>query len=392
MILAIGSNDLSHQGSVAEREVVQCINKVLEFAKNIFKSIAMIFAGLAILHLGFGYFSFSTDVAHLLLGSSIVSYVSVLFLSVFTSAMKKKNIYKVSGIENGGCNCWVNSLLQMINSCSDLKIAVGHNFTDFINFFKSYENSINDGKYVVDFDSQKIREFFARNHNLSSNIYDQEDASEALNLLVNSISRKEDFEVELITNRRCYVEEIDPKINVVRRKIFDRKPSIEKTSTVFSLPITKEKDFLKSLNKFLVDKNPEPYTVDGTKVIGETRKFKKAPKNLFFSLKRFAYQKASFIERLFGNSFSLNKIADSVDVPKVLKISKNFVNSRKDEIYRLKSFIIHIGSSIKRGHYISIVEKNGNWYECDDSHVRQIDQSELQNLMQKAYMFYFSKD
>lgn len=58
--------------------------------------------------------------------------------------------------------------------------------------------------------------------------------------------------------------------------------------------------------------------------------------------------------------------------------------------YTLNAFCIHSGYSINSGHYYAVVQgRNDSWYECNDSHVRMISESEA--LSQEAYMLFYSR-
>lgn len=58
--------------------------------------------------------------------------------------------------------------------------------------------------------------------------------------------------------------------------------------------------------------------------------------------------------------------------------------------YTLNAFCIHSGYSINSGHYYAVVQgRNDSWYECNDSQVRMISESEA--LSQEAYMLFYSR-
>lgn len=64
--------------------------------------------------------------------------------------------------------------------------------------------------------------------------------------------------------------------------------------------------------------------------------------------------------------FAYNKIVyckDKYTTP--IPTSINILNS----VYKLKSIVTHIGATVEKGHYLSYVFKNNNWYKCNDINV-----------------------
>ena len=55
--------------------------------------------------------------------------------------------------------------------------------------------------------------------------------------------------------------------------------------------------------------------------------------------------------------------------------------------YRLTGMIRHTGESIASGHYIAYLRINGNWYEANDSVMKQVSWQEVRSL--QAYMMFY---
>ena len=58
--------------------------------------------------------------------------------------------------------------------------------------------------------------------------------------------------------------------------------------------------------------------------------------------------------------------------------------------YLLYGIIVHISPFSAGGHYVAYVKAgDGNWYECDDSSVTEVDEDEV--LSQTAYMLFYRR-
>lgn len=90
--------------------------------------------------------------------------------------------------------------------------------------------------------------------------------------------------------------------------------------------------------------------------------------------------------------------------------SKNTNNVKIDEIitienneYHLNSFVRHEGSTIKNGHYVAYVFRNGIWYLCDNTNVTITDlrikngyiisqsEEETNKINKNGYLFFYEK-
>ena len=80
---------------------------------------------------------------------------------------------------------------------------------------------------------------------------------------------------------------------------------------------------------------------------------------------------------------------------------KNNLNS-KDNRYSLFAFIIHYGKHLTRGHYISIIQRNDKWYECNDNLITELnaftedgyiifDKVDKETMNKNGYLFFYRK-
>ena len=111
----------------------------------------------------------------------------------------------------------------------------------------------------------------------------------------------------------------------------------------------------------------------------KSQNFKFLPKILIFVLKRFEFN---------YNTMQKYKINDYYEFPLNLDMNKymqknNNNSNDKDNMYKLKSIIIHSGTC-ESGHYYAYIldDKNGEWYEFNDTKVTKFD---IKNLDVDAF-------
>ena len=97
----------------------------------------------------------------------------------------------------------------------------------------------------------------------------------------------------------------------------------------------------------------------------KTQNFQSLPRILLFVLKRFEFD---------YNSIQKVKINDYYEFPLELDMAKYLNESNSsDNIYILKSIVIHMGTC-ENGHYYSFIKNNnGKWYEFNDTQVKLFD-------------------
>ena len=103
------------------------------------------------------------------------------------------------------------------------------------------------------------------------------------------------------------------------------------------------------------------------------------PQYLIIHLKR-------FIDDNYGNVWKVN---DNIDYQlKNLDLEKFVLNKDQETKFDLISAIYHSGS-MNGGHYTAarIDESTGQWYECNDSHVSEMRESEVKS--KNAYVLVY---
>ena len=104
------------------------------------------------------------------------------------------------------------------------------------------------------------------------------------------------------------------------------------------------------------------------------------PKVLVLHLKRFTNRGAS-----------PSKLSGFVPYPPTLDLTPYCVRQPGTTLpsYRLYAISVHIGR-LESGHYVAYIEFEGNWYECNDSHVSRVTRETA--LRQEAYLLFYQAE
>ena len=57
----------------------------------------------------------------------------------------------------------------------------------------------------------------------------------------------------------------------------------------------------------------------------------------------------------------------------------------------MKSFVRLHAETGEMGHYTAYVQKEGQWYHCNDENVNKVSKNEAEKEMEKAYLLFFEK-
>ena len=68
-------------------------------------------------------------------------------------------------------------------------------------------------------------------------------------------------------------------------------------------------------------------------------------------------------------------------------LEKQLYTDDKPGVYKLQSFITHLGASVHAGHYVAHVEKEGKWVYFNDAKVAHTTDAPFG----KGYMYFFVK-
>lgn len=327
-----------------------------------------------------------------------LAIVGGLAVGTFTLMHKEKNEalsqnpkFKVGhtdlvGLNNAGYNCWLNAFLQFLQNITSMR-AEFSKIAPIKQFFIQYDRDKISGQRVSEYDTQVMRNYLSMMSNgvLSADSSVQEDAFEAFRIVMN-IENNTKF-IRTITCQRKFLKKGEKKPNV--SGLHDQGndlsfSSSEKTLPIILLPckdysnldtMLDKTDDLGSISLKCTDGATESFSMTQ-----ETISFDRPPEDLFVSLRRFEV-----------NDGNLLKVSRSVKLPFKLKLSERFTSNHKSMEYQLSSFICHLGSRIDSGHYIAYILRGSQWYECDDSKIREISATRAENMAKKGYLFHFAK-
>lgn len=91
-------------------------------------------------------------------------------------------------------------------------------------------------------------------------------------------------------------------------------------------------------------------------------------------------------------SFSAQKISSAIDMNLRLTLDPEWIaNSTSPLTYQAQSFICHLGSSLHYGHYITYVNTETGWYECNDHKIRAVSEAQAEQAIRRSYVVSYKK-
>ncbi|KAI9299071.1 cysteine proteinase [Neoconidiobolus thromboides FSU 785] len=169
------------------------------------------------------------------------------------------------------------------------------------------------------------------------------------------------FEGKLTNETRCLTCDT---ITCKEESFLDLSIDIEENSSVSScLRHFSANEMLCDRNKYFCD------VCNGLQEAEKRMKIKKVPNVLALHLKRFKYQEK--IQKY-------AKLSYRVVFPMDLRLFNTTNDSEDtDRLYSLFAIVVHIGSGLNHGHYISVVKSGNNWILFDDDTVERIDEEDI---------------
>lgn len=368
--------------------------------------------------------------------NALVPYANVIFVSVVgifslicsvhlfvISTLTKKNKEMISkafpnkplGLQNGTCNCWLNALMQFTFHVPKLRkifeeesqinenVEIRSSIKTLLNQYDKDQHGDKDleRKEICSITAKDVRKAFSDNSEISADSSHQEDVSEPLGILLNFMDperlNKTSFYSTYDENRHKILPKIpflanlfSNDIELVNENIFKKKSDeLEQVRLIpLSIPeyYSSKLSLSDMLNHYMNNQDRDvksEFQGDDNKFhryqrVREELKFTHVPEDLFFSISRFRF----FDERA-------HKINDDFELPLNFKLDEKFANCSAN--YELDAFMVHLGDS-DSGHYISYVkDKDGHWFECNDSNVTYKSEDEIAKIAKQAYVLHYHK-
>lgn len=302
------------------------------------------------------------------------------------------------GIPNISNNCWANSMLQFLMIPAFRKNVVmklPEEFKDLREFMSTYVRDQNKNesepgsKPISVASSQKVREMLSMltGGQISNQPFRQEDAYEALSILMQYVPEQGNSLFTEVTTTRQYTIPPNSSINSkLGTHLCDLNYKGQSTYSTKEYQIFLDLQgnsmlpFEKLVEKAMCNRESEEATYNGCrlKMKEETRTFKTMPKHLVFSIKRFTYSRVGPM-----------KIQAEIALPERYVLPKKYVETGKNGSYVLKGFIRHMGA-FGGGHYVAYIKAdNGTWLYCSDSQVKIASASEIRAAINQAYIPYY---
>jgi hypothetical protein len=277
----------------------------------------------------------------------------------------------------------------------------------FQEFLDAYDRAENDNLREVPFSSQNLRLALhqLKPFSIGANPGSQEDPMEGY-AAIGDLLTPNDLKV-LIEMRKVYACGENPRME--GGEIIVKREGLQ--SGYMQLSITRENGIIQEMvDEWTSQRNENPELlvrqrgVDGEThnylVDREEMQFVTAPPTLWLHVKRMHKVLVSSCECLsllmpcwFPKTIErLQKLETPLIIQPVLKIQP----LEGDEAnYQLDSFIVHRGSTLQSGHYVSyrcveVAPGNRVWFEMNDSRVRQLSDAEVDQFAKQAYAFHYT--
>lgn len=271
-------------------------------------------------------------------------------------------------LKNYGNNCYLNACIQGILSSNNfLKELKNYSGSDDILLILK---SLSSDKYnpdIINGSTMDIHKNIYKKTKLF-NFGRQEDSHELLLTLLDIISDLKNNFSNIFTNKYKYTK----ICNTCKFSSHN-----EEKTNIISLSINENHKSLGQCLMSYLDMERIKYNCDNCNTDDHKRGIYSnnisLADTLFIQLKRF--------------DNSLNKNKTKINFPK--KIEAN------NKVYIFRSVIIHLGSSLSSGHYITITYFNKDWIIFDDDTITIVDNKDLANMFEtilyNSYIFVYDK-
>jgi hypothetical protein len=284
------------------------------------------------------------------------------------------------GLYNAGCNCWINSLFQMIYADPSTKEWLLSNdcpkeLLPFKTFIQAYDAASKNGGPQPSSQSLRVCLSTLTHNAIKTNVFKQEDPTEAW-MAINEL-RPKNLRLQAEETRQYTPRANEPALLAGEEMRSDPR-ELDLTLTIEgenpSLATLMDNHCYEARTQGHLDlktSTGKTHRYTDLTFIKQTRATS-APPSLHIQLKQFD--------------------PHGKKIP--VQIPEHYDLKLRDGTragYELNSFLCHEGGR-DGGHYISFRRgDDGQWYMFDDSSVRKVSKTEMSRYLQKAYFVQYSK-
>lgn len=115
------------------------------------------------------------------------------------------------------------------------------------------------------------------------------------------------------------------------------------------------------------------------------KRFATAPDCLLIKMPRYYQHNGD------DGSVVVRKNTTAIPVPLQMTLQADKVEDGLQVDYECKGFIVHHGTSIHGGHYVSFIKKNDAWWFCNDSSIIHVSEEDAARAINQAFFVCFDK-
>ncbi len=291
---------------------------------------------------------------------------------------------KQTGLNNGGNNCFFNSVLQLLYDCTVLNKYITSNNIEgtILNIYKDFLNNYNNGSHSIN--PSKITRHISSD--LGRNRNTQEDSDVYLTYIfdcliseINDDINKKKIANLTITSANIKLCDFINSLGTIKMKkhitcsVCSNVSSSDENINKLYLSIDKDKNFSQMIKSYCRDElnGENKYKCDKCNKKVDAiidRTYESMPKYLFVTLKRYNNRN--------------QKIADAVDIPYMFNIGDKYE-------YHLRGIIYHMGST-GGGHYVYYGRRNNSFTQYNDSTVSDVSEKEFEDVKKHGYIYLYA--